>query len=67
MIQRMAPSIKGEFLSDMQPWDVTITNGTTAAWKLVGVEGGVRQTKMHCYLCNGSSSDVHQTISQEVQ
>jgi hypothetical protein len=48
-----------EHLDDLLPLDVTTTTDMSADWKLSGVGGGVKKTKMFCTLCTCSSEVVH--------
>jgi len=49
-----------EYLNDLKPLLVTSTTDMAAEWKLAGVGGNVKNTKMFCTLCACCSSDVHQ-------
>ena len=47
-------------LEDLEPLNITTTTDMAADWKLVGVGGGMKQTKMFCTLCPLHSDNVHQ-------
>jgi len=49
-----------EYLSGLQPLSVTSTADMAAEWKLAGVGGGIKNTKMLCILFACCSSDLHQ-------
>jgi hypothetical protein len=46
-------------LEDLHLLDVTTTTDMAADWKLVGVGGGVKNSKLFCTLCPLESNDVH--------
>jgi len=47
-------------LEDLDPLNITTTTDMAVDWKLVGVGGGVKQTKMFCTLCLLHSDNMHQ-------
>jgi hypothetical protein len=58
--EKNLPKYEWQHLNDLRPLEVTSTTDMSADWKLSGVGGGVKNTKMFCTLCPCSSEGVHQ-------
>ncbi len=58
--EKNLPKYEWQHLNDLRPLEVTSTTDMSADWKLRGVGGGVKKTKMFCTLCPCSSEGVHQ-------